>query len=282
MKIFNEKVALVTGGASGIGRALCEGLAGYGTVVTVADINGPGAKAVADGIVARGGRADAAALDVSDREAFSRLVDSAAARHGRLDYLFNIAGITLGGEVRDMTPGQWRRIIDVNLMGVLHGTTAAYRVMVEQGSGHIVNIASYLGLVAPPLTAAYNMTKFAVVGLSRSLRHEAAGLGVRVSTVCPGYIRTNLIESGTMLGVSPDDIIDLIPFRLLPVGKAVRPILKGVARNRELIVFPFHARFLWRLYRFMPSALMPLFRASVKKFRVKRGEEKVKSKDGGS
>ena len=271
MNIFRDRITIVTGGASGIGRALCEGLAGYGAAVTVADIDGPGAKAVADGIVAQGGRAEPAALDVSDRDAFAGLVDAVAARHGRLDYLFNNAGISLGGEVRDMTPEQWRRIIDVNLMGVLNGTTAAYGVMLGQGAGHIVNIASYLGLVSPPLTAAYNMTKFAVVGLSRSLRHEAAGLGVKVSTVCPGYIRTNLIERGTMLRVSPADIIDMIPFRLLRVEKAVRPILKGVARNRELIVFPFHARLLWRLYRAAPSALAPIFRSSVEKFRVKRG-----------
>jgi short-subunit dehydrogenase len=104
--------------------------------------------------------------------------------------MLNNAGIALGGEVRDMDLEHWRRILDVNLWGVIHGTTAAYQVMVKQGFGHIVNTASLGGLIPEPMATAYATTKHAVVGLSTSLRAEAAELRVKVSVVCPGFVQT--------------------------------------------------------------------------------------------
>src|SRR5207248_6593438 len=122
-------------------------------------------------------------------------------RHGRLDLMVNNAGIGIGGETRELLLAHWDRIIDVNLRGVVHGVHAAYPVMIEQGSGHIVNTASLAGLLPSPGATPYAMTKHAVVGLSLSLRGEAAAYGVRVTAVCPGVVETPILDKG-----GPDDL----------------------------------------------------------------------------
>ena len=251
---FKDKVAIVTGGASGIGQAVCEELGRRGTRVVVADVNSEGAEKVAAGISANGGQAEAAYLDVTQSDQIQKLIDQTASKHGRLDYMFNNAGIATLGEVRDMTPEQWDRIIGINLMGVVYGTTAAYSLMVEQGFGHIVNTASQAGLYPVALTTSYALTKHGVVGLSTSLRAEGAGLGVKVSVICPGPVASRIVDDATRLGEYKKDVFADVPsFMLMDAPKAARVILKGVARNRAIIVFPFLARYLWWLHRISPS-----------------------------
>jgi NAD(P)-dependent dehydrogenase (short-subunit alcohol dehydrogenase family) len=272
MDHFQDKVAIVTGGASGIGRALCQELGQRGAVVIVADINSEGAEQVASAIAAEG-RARAVHLDVSQEEAVQKLIDETASEHGRLDYIFNNAGIAISGEVRDLNLEHWRRVLDVNFLGVLYGTTIAYELMVQQGFGHIVNTASLAGLIGYPTNTPYAATKYAVVGLSNSLRLEAAELGVKVSVVCPGYVDTGIYEAGTIVNVSQADKEKLhaeIPFKLMDVNKAAHAILRGVKRNKAIIVFPAHARLLWWLYRLNPSLLTPLGSSIVKGLRAAR------------
>lgn len=199
MSAFADKVAIVTGGASGIGRALGQELAQRGARVVLADINGQSAQATADAMTSAGGRARAAAVDVRDADAVQRLVTETAATYGRLDYMFNNAGVALAGKTRDMTLADWNRLIDVNLRGVVHGVVAAYPVMIAQGFGHIVNTASAAGITPTPGLTGYATTKHAVVGLSTSLRGEAARHGVRVSVVCPGLIDTPIKDNMTLL-----------------------------------------------------------------------------------
>src|SRR5450759_5369328 len=187
-----SQVGIVTGAASGIGQALATALVARGDTVVLADVNAGGAKQVAAGL---GSRASAVGLDVRAADAVTQLVDDVVGEHGRLDLMFNNAGIGGGGEVDELTTAHWTRIVDVNLLGVVSGTVAAHRVMVARGSGHIVNTASVLGLTPAPLATPYAMTKHAVVGLSLSLRAEAAARGVRVSVVCPGVIETPLLDS---------------------------------------------------------------------------------------
>jgi NAD(P)-dependent dehydrogenase (short-subunit alcohol dehydrogenase family) len=209
---------------------------------------------VVAGIKQSGGRAEAAPLDVTQSDEVQKLIDQTASNHGRLDYMFNNAGIANLGEVRDMTDAQWDRIIKINLMGVVYGTTAAYALMVKQGCGHIVNTASQAGLYPVSGTTSYALTKYGVVGLSTSLRTEGAGLGVKVSVICPGPVVSRIVEDATRLGDYERDVFSEVPqFMLMDTAKAARVILRDVARNRAIIVFPFLARYLWWLHRISPS-----------------------------
>ena len=185
LRTYGGAVAIVTGGASGIGRALGEELARRGAAVVLADRQAGLAAEVAAGIVDRGGTAEAAELDVRDAEAVTRLVNRVAEECGRLDYLFNNAGIGVAGEVRHYRPGDWDLVLDVNLRGVAHGVEAAYPLMVRQGFGHLVNTASMAGLLPSPGLASYSTAKHAVVGMSLAIRAEGADLGVRCSAFCP-------------------------------------------------------------------------------------------------
>lgn len=270
---FRDKVAIVTGGASGIGRALCEELSRKGATVLVADINAERAKQVASAITAAGGRARAAYVDVSQSEVVQNLVDETATAHGRLDFMFNNAGIGILGDARDMRLEHWRQIVDVNLWGVIYGTMSAYQVMVRQGFGHIVNTASGGGLIPLPMASAYAATKFGVVGLSTSLRIEAAGLGVRVSVVCPGGIQTDIIETTRLININREKAIRKLPgMRLMDATKCARIVLRGVARNKAIITVTAFARLTWWIYRFQPALLTPIVSKMAQEFRVLREE----------
>ncbi|MCB1749573.1 MAG: SDR family oxidoreductase [Gammaproteobacteria bacterium] len=269
---FDGQVAIVTGGASGIGRALGHALAARGAAVVLADIDGAGAAAVAAAI---GPRASAHALDVTDAAAVSGLVTDTAARHGRLDLVFNNAGIAVTGDARDLELAHWRRVVEVNLMGVVHGSHAAYRLMAAQGSGHIVNIASLAGLVPFPSNVPYSTTKHAVVGLSRSLRIEGEDLGVRVSVVCPGFVESNIYAAAEAVNLPADDLARDIPFRKVPAEAAARRILDGVLRNEAVIVFPGYARLSWALDRINQRLGLPLARRLIRDLRKLRQVKEV-------
>src|SRR5579871_217126 len=154
-KGLGGNVALVTGGASGIGRALAEELASRGAEVFVADRQSDLARQVASGIERSGGRAHPAELDVRDAAAFRRVALDVRRKAGRIDYLFNNAGIGVAGEIAGYTQADWDDVVDVNLRGVTHGIQAVYPAMIGQGSGHIVNTASMAGLVATSEAGSY-------------------------------------------------------------------------------------------------------------------------------
>jgi len=261
---FQGKVAVVTGAASGIGKALSSALARRGATVILTDIDEAGARRAGEGLAsAAPGRVSAAALDVSDADAVAALVAHTAQEHGHLDLMFNNAGVGIVGEVRELTLAHWNRAIDVNLRGVVHGVVAAYPVMIRQGHGHIVNTASLAGLLPSPLLTPYAMTKHGVVGLSTSLRMEAVAHGVRVSVVCPGVIETPLLDKSNppdlppVAGV-PDGrrLLTTMIGGAYPAASLAEDVLDGVARNRPFIVTPRHARIPWRLYRISPRLLI--------------------------
>src|SRR5215469_8955308 len=249
-----DKVAIVTGGGSGIGEAVSRELAHSGARVVVADIDADNASRVAAAIADGGGRATAHHVDVSQEQDIRRLVEGTASAYGRLDYQFNNAGIAIGGDARDLTPGQWRQVLDVDLYGVLYGTLAAYPIMAGQGFGHIVNTSSGAGLVPTPLNAPYSTAKHGIVGLSRSLRLEGADLGVKVSVVCPGYVRTKIFDTTVVVGM-PRELAERPPGRIkmMEAAQAARVIMDGVARNRAVIAFPGYIRWAWRISSLFPS-----------------------------
>lgn len=254
MNHYADKVAIVTGGGSGIGRALSEALGQSNAIVFVADINAAAGERVTTGITAHGRHAHMVEVDVARSEAVDNLVSQAVGKYGRLDYMFNNAGIGLVGEIRDMEMSDWQRILNINLWGVIHGTSSAYKVMVSQGFGHIVNTASGAGLCPAPMNVAYAATKYAVVGLSTSLRHEAAGLGVKVSVVCPGFIRTGITESTTYIGIERNAAVkQASAFRMMDPADCARIVLRAVTHNQAIIPVTAEAHLAWRFYRMAPG-----------------------------
>jgi len=267
-----ERIAIITGPGSGIGSAPARELGRRGTQVICADIAVDSAQAVASEIAAAGGRATASHVDVTEAAQVASLVEMTVATHGRLDLMFNNAGISVAGDARDLTIEHWRRVLNVNLMGVVYGTDAAYKRMAKQGNGHIVNIASLAGLIPFPTNAPYAASKHAVVGLSLSLRAEGEALGVKVSAVCPGFIQTNIFEATPFINVDRERALRNMPFTPLASARAATAILRGVERNQAVIVFPGYARLVWALHRISASWLNPLHRKGIRdlrKFRLR-------------
>lgn len=247
------KVAVITGAGSGIGKCLCLQMAARGAHVVACDLNQAAADETAGSIAANGGSAHTAALDVSDYDAVKAMAAGVIADRGRIDFLFNNAGMGIGGEARDITIEHWRRVLNVNLNGVIHGIDAVYPHMVARGAGHIVNTASLDGLVPFPNHISYTASKYAVVGLSLALRVEAAPLGVRVSVVCPGRVKTPIFDRSELVNCDRDKTMKIAsaPPGITP-GTCAQRILAGMDRNEDMILPSLYAQFMWTLERLHP------------------------------
>jgi NAD(P)-dependent dehydrogenase (short-subunit alcohol dehydrogenase family) len=237
----------VTGGANGIGRAIAERFAGAGARVCVADIDGPGAEAAARAI---GGDALGMPLDVTDREAFARVLDAAAERHGPLDVLVNNAGVDWIGPFHDEPDEVSRREIEVNLIGTIVGSRLAVQRMLPRGHGHLVNVASGAGRVPLPGSAVYSATKHGVVGLTESLRLEYRASGLRFSVIQPAQVETAMLEGQArprlLRVITSDDVAAAVIHAVrtgrfevwVPRGQAVTAKLGDVLprRAREVVL----------------------------------------------
>ena len=191
---FSGKTALVTGAASGIGRAIAVGLAVHGADVVVADLNLAGAAATATVIRDLGRQSAAVAVDVASWEQVRSMVDQALATLGSIEIAFNVPGINVRKPALEMTPDEFRRVLDVNLVGVFHCARAIGEVMVRQRRGRMVNVASMNGHIGARRSSAYTAAKHGVVGLTKVLALEWAEAGVRVNALAPGYTRSALTE----------------------------------------------------------------------------------------
>jgi len=273
---FSDSISIVTGAASGIGRELARQLAISGAWVFAVDIDEKGLLNMKERFGRDGVSVETHRLDVTDTDAMQGFCEQVARENGRIDFIFNNAGIAIVAETQDMTGDQWRKIVEVNLMGVIHGTAAAYCIMTDQGFGHIINTASLAGLVPISSETAYSTTKFGVVGLSQSLRAEGRALGVKVSVVCPGFIKTEIMQRVEVVGVSRDTYIEQMP-PMMAVEKAVGKILRGVRKNRGIIPVGLDAWSLWLGYRISPALLSPVNKMII---RILRDAKKDVSEDG--
>ena len=267
------KIAFVTGGASGIGAALTTKLIDGGAEVWIADRQIGPAQELAQRLNGGGAKARAIELDVRSYPSFERAVAEVVEQSGRIDYLFNNAGIVVGGEIDSYTLEDWNDVVDVNLRGVVHGIQAVYPIMIRRRSGHIVNTASMYGLVTTPGFGSYTATKHAVVGISKALRVEAERHGVQVSVLCPGVIRTPILTRGkygrvTTTGVSDEKLLKFMePFRPMPPEKFAERTLRAVLRGDAIIVVPSWWKAFWYLERLSPALSMRAAKVSLKRLR---------------
>ena len=192
---LKDKVSLITGAAQGIGRATAEKFAAEGAVVIVADMNASAVQAVAQAIVAAGGRAEGVTLNVTDRAQVDQVVADILKVHGRIDVLVNNAGITRDARLQKMTLEQFDAVIDVNLRGVFHCSQAVADAMVAQGSGVILNASSVVGIYGNFGQTNYAAAKFGVIGFTKTWSRELGPKGVRVNAVAPGFIATPILDT---------------------------------------------------------------------------------------
>lgn len=270
---YRHKVAIITGGASGIGAALGKHLGALGARVVLADRQVELAESVAAAIRAAGGSAIATELDVRELESMKRVVADAVARWGMVDYFFNNAGIGVGGQVADYSMADWDDVLDVNVRGVIHGIQAVYPVMIRQQRGHIINTASIAGLVTTAAQTSYAMSKHAVVALSKSLRVEGKFHGVRVSVLCPGAIRTPILQGGKYGRIHRNPAMreEIARFwetlRPMHVDELAAKVARAVARNEAIIIVPSWWRLVWALERISPALTAKLCELSYARLR---------------
>lgn len=271
MEVFAKKASIVTGAASGIGRAISGELARRGAFVVMADLNAALLEETARALSAAGHRTKPVVVDVTDAAAVKKLIEETVAEAGRLDYIFNNAGVAVFGEAQDFSYEDWRKVIDTNLYGVVNGVAAAYPVMLKQGFGHIVNTASLAGLVPAPGLISYVASKYGVVGLSNALRVEGAQFGVKVSVVCPGLIDTPM-KNSKVLKLDREKML-AVAGKLLPPEECARVILRGVERNKATITVTPLARVMWLIQRMSPELCMWIWSRQMKKFHDIRTED---------
>ncbi len=233
---YRDSVAVVTGGGSGLGAALASRLDALGARVWVLDVDAAAAERVAAALL----RPKAAlACDVGDESALEAAIDRVLAAEGRLDLMVNNAGVDVTGEALDIPTETWARILQVNLMGAIHGCRLAYRVMIDQGHGRILNIASGAGLIGFPMGAPYTASKSGLIGFSLALRAEAKRNNVIVSVACPGLVRTPLYGAGpAAAGVDRAAFLASLPGGVMDPERCAETVLKAAAGGPARIVVP--------------------------------------------
>lgn len=254
MRQLAGRVAVVTGAASGIGRATSELLARRGCALALVDVNAKGLVEVADAIRAGGGAASLHEVDVADREQMRALPEAVLAEHGAVHLLVNNAGVSVGAEFSDHSLEDFDWVVGVNFWGVVHGCKFFLPHLLEQEEAHIVNISSLFGIVGFPSQSSYSATKFAVRGFSESLSAELAASGVGVTVVHPGAIRTNIMRDSRVY----DEVLrrrsqEIFDSRGLEPEVAAARIVRAVERGRLRLLIAREARLGDWLKRLFPA-----------------------------
>ncbi|MBD3643872.1 MAG: SDR family NAD(P)-dependent oxidoreductase [Alcanivorax sp.] len=268
MKNFKDKVAVITGAGSGIGRALAQELASAGAKLALSDINEAGLKETADLLGLGEDRLMTRKLDVADRQAFYDFADDVVNHFGYANMIFNNAGVALGATVEDMNYDDFEWLMNINFWGVVYGTKAFLPYLKQAGEGHIINISSIFGLVGIPTQSAYNAAKFAVRGFTESLRIELEmeNSPVSCTSVHPGGIKTNIAKAARMdksveriTGGDKEKAIQDFEklFRTTP-AEAASTILKGVRGNKRRVLIGSDAVAVDTMQRLLPTSYQKL------------------------
>jgi NADP-dependent 3-hydroxy acid dehydrogenase YdfG len=241
MEGFAGKVAVVTGAGSGIGQALAIELARSGAKLAISDISTEGLAATEERLKAIGAPFKADRLDVTEREAFQVYADAVVEHFGKVNQIYNNAGIAFAGDIEATQFKDIEKVMDVDFWGVVNGTKVFLPHLIASGDGHIVNVSSVFGLFSVPGQAAYNAAKFAVRGFTEALRQEmiVAGHPVKVTTVHPGGIKTAIVRNMTTVdGIDKDELAQNFDKKLANTSpqKAARIILDGVRKNRARVL----------------------------------------------
>lgn len=240
IKDFKDKVVVITGAASGIGKATAKAFAREGADLVIADNNAQTLEQAAKEIQATGARVLARQLDVSDKKQVESFAGIVMNERGHVDILVNNAGVGVGGPLLDTSIEDYEWIFSINYWGVLYGLKYFLPHMVGRKYGHVVNIASGAGLCSIPAMSAYCSTKFAVVGLSETLRSEMRRFGIGVSTICPGIINTNIVAQSRMhlqdnIKASHKRLVNFYSRFGWPPERVAKAILSAVRRNRSIV-----------------------------------------------
>lgn len=269
---FENRTALVTGAASGIGRALAVALAQRGCHLALADRDAAGLAGTGRMIAPRRVRITRHVLDVADRAAVAALPAAVEAAHGGLDLLFNNAGVALGGTFADVTEADFEWLFEINFWGVVRMTRAFLPLLGARDEARIVNLSSLYGLIAPPGQTAYAASKFAVRGFSQALRHELAGTNVGLTVVHPGGVATAIADSARIsVTLSPEEAARgrAASNRLLklPPARAAAIILSGVARRKGRVLVGSDAKVIALIERLAPVSYWDVIRKLMPKDR---------------
>jgi NAD(P)-dependent dehydrogenase (short-subunit alcohol dehydrogenase family) len=261
MKNFTGKVVVVTGAASGMGRDLALQLADKGARVAISDMNPTGLEETRAMLEAKGADVHAQLLNVAEREAVLEYADTVVEHFGKVNAIFNNAGIAHHGEVELTDFKTYERIMDVDYWGVVNGTKAFLPHLIASGDGHVVNTSSLFGLMSTPGQSAYNAAKFAVRGFTESLIQEMrlAGHPVSVSCVHPGGIKTAIARNATVNeGSDAAKFAELFDKKLARMSspQAAKVIIAGVEKNKPRILVGADAKFLDKLVRVLGPSYM--------------------------
>ncbi|QIS15761.1 SDR family oxidoreductase [Nocardia arthritidis] len=249
-RTFRGAKTLVTGAASGIGRATALAAAAAGAELVLTDINGEGLDATVAEIRAGGGTVLAArALDITDYDAVTAFANEVHEAHDSLDIVMNVAGTSAWGTVEHLEHRHWRKMVEVNLMGPIHVIENFVPPMMRAGrGGALVNVSSAAGILAFPWHAAYSAAKYGLRGVSEVLRFDLARHGISVHLVVPGAVNTPLVHTFELVGVDKDNprvrrLVAAFTDHAVPPERVARSILRGVERNRYLVYTSFDIRF---------------------------------------
>jgi len=247
METFEDKVAAISGAGSGIGRSLARELAGRGAHLALCDIDEDGLAETVALCEGSGVKVTSQRVDVAGRAAVEAWADRVVAEHGRVNLVFNNAGVACGATVEGVSYEDFEWLMNINFWGVVYGTKAFLPHLVASGDGHIVNMSSVFGLISVPAQSAYNSSKFAVRGFTDALRMEleAARNGVSATTVHPGGVKTNIARNARMdEAVMGRDAADFDKIAMTTPDKAARLILAAVQKNKRRVLIGPDAKFI--------------------------------------